>query len=69
MRWPCAVWELLRYDPQTGRYTLGIRMIAMARIAQASMYIVEVAGRYIDELADELNETVCSDRLDGEHPV
>lgn len=60
---------LLNYDSATARYTLGIRLVGMAKVAQSSLYVVEVAGPYLFDLADELNETAALTVWDGEAPV
>jgi IclR family pca regulon transcriptional regulator len=56
---------LLGYDAASQRYTLGIRFVALARVARAGLHIVEVAGPYLDDLAEWLNETTVLTVWDG----
>lgn len=60
---------LLNYDAATARYTLGIRLVGMAKVAQASLHVVEIAGPYLFNLADKLNETTALTVWDGEAPI
>jgi DNA-binding IclR family transcriptional regulator len=61
--------NLLRYDPATGVYTLGPRVITLAAAARAGLPILEVAGPHMEALVAELNETVVLSIWDGEAPV
>ena len=45
-------------DPATGRYRLGLKIIAAARKALAGGNLVLVARPYMKKLRDELDETV-----------
>ena len=60
---------LLRYDPLTGRYSLGIRLARLGRIALGSLHVVDVAGPHLEALARELNDTAVLAIWDGSLPV
>jgi DNA-binding IclR family transcriptional regulator len=60
---------LLRYDRRTGRYSLGIRLVQLGQVAQASLHVVQAAGPYLDRTANDLNETAVLSIWDGEGAV
>lgn len=60
---------LLRYDSRTGRYSLGVRLARLGRIALASLHVVDVAGPHLDAVARELNDTAVLAIWDGALPV
>lgn len=60
---------LLRYHAATGRYSLGIRLVGLGRIAQSNLHVIEIAGRFMDDLAHELNESIFLSVWDGETAV
>lgn len=60
---------LLRYDQRTGRYSLGIRLARLGRIAQASLHVFDVAGPHLEAIARDLNDTAVLAIWDGALPV
>jgi DNA-binding IclR family transcriptional regulator len=60
---------LLRYDPLTGRYSLGIRLARLGRIALTSLHVVDVAGPHLEAIAREVNDTAVLAIWDGGLPV
>lgn len=60
---------LLRYDPVSGLYSLGPRIVELAAAALASLQVIGIAGPYMERLVDELNETAVLSVWDGERPV
>ena len=60
---------LLRYNQRTGRYSLGIKLIRLGRIAQASLHLLEVAGPHLETAASDLNESTVLAIWDGALPV
>lgn len=60
---------LLRWDAARGVYGLGVRLVELGRIAQASLSIVKVATLLLDTLSAELNETAVLTVWNGSAPV
>ena len=60
---------LLRYNQRTGRYSLGIKLIRLGRIAQASLHLIEAAGPHLESAASDLNESAVLAIWDGSLPV
>jgi DNA-binding IclR family transcriptional regulator len=60
---------LLRYNQRTGRYSLGIKLIRLGRIAQATLHLLDVAGPYMESAASDLNESTVLAIWDGSLPV
>jgi DNA-binding IclR family transcriptional regulator len=60
---------LLRYNQRTGRYSLGIRLIRLGRIAQTSLHLLDVAGPHLESAASDLNESTVLAIWDGALPV
>ncbi|MBO0703893.1 MAG: helix-turn-helix domain-containing protein [Candidatus Dormibacteraeota bacterium] len=60
---------LLRYDPRTGRYSLGIRLARLGRVAVAGLHVVDLAGPHLEAIARELNDTAVLAIWDGALPV
>ncbi len=60
---------LLNYDVATGRYSLGTRLVGLARVAQAGLHVIEIAAPYLIEVADRLNEPIALSVWDGEAAV
>jgi DNA-binding IclR family transcriptional regulator len=60
---------LLRYDPGAGVYSLGPRIVELASTALAGLRIIKVAGRTMERLVGDVNETVVLSIWDGESPV
>lgn len=60
---------LLRWDAARGIYGLGVRLVELGRIAQASLSIVKVATVLLDALSAELNETAVLTVWNGSAPV
>ena len=60
---------LLRYNARTGRYSLGVRLIQLGRIAQESVEVLEVATPHLNSVAGDLNETAVLAIWDGAQPV
>ena len=56
---------LLRYDPARNLYSLGPRILELASVAIASLRVVSIAGPHMDQLAQELNETIVLSVADG----
>jgi DNA-binding IclR family transcriptional regulator len=49
---------LLRYDAGRNLYSLGPRILDLASVAIDSLQVVAIAGHHMDDLADDLNQTV-----------
>jgi DNA-binding IclR family transcriptional regulator len=60
---------LLRYEPGSGQYTLGARVVELAATALAGLRIIKVAGPHMERLVQRVNETVVLSIWDGESPV
>jgi IclR family transcriptional regulator, KDG regulon repressor len=60
---------LLRYNQRTGRYSLGIKLIRLGRVAQAGSQLLDVAGPHLESAANDLNETAVLAIWDGSLPV
>jgi DNA-binding IclR family transcriptional regulator len=60
---------LLRYNQRTGRYSLGIKLIRLGRIAQTSLHLMDVAGPHLENAASDLNESAVLAIWDGSLPV
>lgn len=60
---------LLRYDQSSGRYSLGIRLVQLGRVAQGGLHVAEVAAPHMERIANELNETAALSIWDGDGAV
>jgi DNA-binding IclR family transcriptional regulator len=60
---------LLRYEPSSGIYSLGPRIVELAATALSGLRIIRIAGPHMERLAAELNETVVLSIWDGESPI
>jgi DNA-binding IclR family transcriptional regulator len=60
---------LLRYEPASGVYSLGPRIVELAATALSGLRIIRIAGPHMERLAAELNETVVLSIWDGESPI
>lgn len=60
---------LLRYEPDTGRYGLGARVIELGTAALESLRIVAIAEPYLHELVTRINRTSVLSVWDGRAPV
>ena len=60
---------LLRYRPKLGTYSLGPAVIELGRIALANLSIIKIAGPLLEDLSEELNETLVVSVWDGAAPV
>jgi DNA-binding IclR family transcriptional regulator len=60
---------LLRYNQRSGRYSLGIKLIRLGRVAQGSLHLLDVANPHLETAASELNETTVLAIWDGASPV
>ena len=60
---------LLRFDPGSGVYSLGPRIVELAATALAGLRIIRIAGPTMERLVAEVNETVVLSIWDGESPV
>ena len=60
---------LLQVSARTGRYSLGVRLMRLGRIAQSGLQVLDVARPYLDQLARELEETVILGVRNDGRPV
>lgn len=71
---------LLDYDAESGRYFLGIKLVALGEVAANRYGVASLARNIIDELAAETDDTVyltlrsgsdaiCIARVEGAYPV
>ena len=51
-------YRMVERDPQSGRYHLGLRLFELGTIAVASFNVRERAGRYLERVVFEVDETV-----------
>lgn len=58
--------NLLRYDERTALYSLGPQVLTLAATARAGLPIVAAAEPYMEELAQQVNETIVLSVWDGE---
>jgi DNA-binding IclR family transcriptional regulator len=56
---------LLRYDESRNLYSLGPRILGLASVAMASLRVVAIAAPHMDQLAQDLNETIVLSVADG----
>lgn len=59
--------SLLAQDPDTGAYSLGMRLVRLAHAAWAQSSLAPHARPHIDALSAEVGETVHLAQLDGAH--
>jgi len=57
---------MVRKEPSSNRYRLGLRLVELARAASHDQDVRQVAHSLIEKLRDELNETVQLTVLDAE---
>lgn len=60
---------LVRYDENSGTYTLGTRVLQMASIALAGLPVIAVAEPILSRLVAQTGETAVLSIWDGESPV
>jgi DNA-binding IclR family transcriptional regulator len=60
---------LLRFEPSSGVYSLGPRIVELAATALAGLRILRIAGPHMERLVSTVNETVVLSIWDGESPV
>jgi DNA-binding IclR family transcriptional regulator len=58
-------YRMVERDPQTGRYHLGLRLFELGTIAIGSFNVRDRAGRYLERVVFEVDETVHFCVLDG----
>lgn len=61
--------NLLRYDPEKARYTLGPEVLALEAAARAGLSIATTAGPHLESLVREINQTAVLSVWNGESPV
>lgn len=61
--------RLLAYNPTSGEYTLAPQMLAFATVATAGLPIVKTAEPFMNELVQEVGETVVLGVIEGDRPV
>lgn len=64
-----ASWNVLQRNPETGKYRLGVRLIALAGIVLEHNDLRTVARPYMLELCDLTQETINLTVLDGDEAV
>lgn len=60
---------LLRYDPETGHYGLGARVIELGTVALNSLPFVRLAEPFIHELVKKVDRTAAMTVWDGQAPI
>lgn len=60
---------MLNFDPDRNVYFLGIRLVRLAHAAWRQSILTTVAQPHLDELAQDLGESVYLSKLDGGHCV
>jgi IclR family transcriptional regulator, KDG regulon repressor len=58
---------LLAHDPDTGTYSLGVRLVRLAHAAWKQSSLAPIARPFIDALSQEMGETVHLAQLDNAH--
>jgi DNA-binding IclR family transcriptional regulator len=58
---------LLSHDPDTGLYSLGVRLVRLAHAAWNQSSLAPIARPFIDALSARVGETVHLAQLDGAH--
>lgn len=61
--------NLLRYEPASGLYSLGPKVVELSASALAGLRIGKVAGPHLERLVARSNETAVLSIWDGEAPV
>lgn len=61
--------NLLRYDPASGKYTLGPRILALEAAARAGLPIVTAAEPYLERLTRETDHTTVLSVWNGDAPT
>jgi DNA-binding IclR family transcriptional regulator len=56
--------QMLRHDPVSGTYSLGVRLVRLAHSAWAQSSLAPIARPYIDALSQETGETIHLAQLD-----
>jgi IclR family transcriptional regulator, KDG regulon repressor len=59
--------NLLSHDPDTGTYSLGVRLVRLAHAAWNQSSLAPIARPFIDALSQEMGETVHLAQLDNAH--
>ncbi len=59
--------SLLSHDPDSGAYSLGVRLVRLAHAAWNQSSLAPIARPYIDELSQDMGETVHLAQLDTAH--
>ncbi|MPZ53535.1 MAG: helix-turn-helix domain-containing protein [Acidimicrobiia bacterium] len=60
---------LLRYEPETGLYGLGARVIELGTVALQSLPLVNIAAPYLHRLVAQTDRTAVMTVWDGQAPV
>jgi DNA-binding IclR family transcriptional regulator len=55
---------MLSYDPETGHYALGVRLVRLAHAAWAQSSLAPIARPFVDRLAADTGETVHLAQMD-----
>ena len=58
---------MLAHDPDTGCYSLGVRLVRLAHAAWNQSSLAPIARPFVDALAEEVGETIHLAQLDGAH--
>lgn len=58
---------MLQYDPDLRSYSLGVRLVRLAHVAWRHSSLAPIARPYLDELAQEIGETLHLAQLDNGH--
>jgi DNA-binding IclR family transcriptional regulator len=61
--------NLLRYDERTALYSLGPQILTLAASARAGLPIVTIAGPFMQQLLQDVDETIVLSVWDGESPT
>ncbi|WP_106745917.1 IclR family transcriptional regulator [Yoonia maritima] len=56
--------RMLSYDPDSGTYTLGVRLVCLAHAAWKTSSLAPIARPYMDKLSEKTGETVHLAQLD-----
>jgi DNA-binding IclR family transcriptional regulator len=61
--------KLLRYDERTALFSLGPQVLTLGAAARAGLPIVSAAEPFMEQLGQDLDETVVLSIWDGESPI
>jgi len=57
--------KFVAYDPQSGRYSLGMKLFELVGIVFSSLSLRKAASPFLDHLEDKVNHTVLMGILGG----